>query len=254
MTSGVSGVWSTREVAELAGTTVNAVRFYHRSGLLEEPERKSNGYKQYRARHLVRLLRIRRLRDLGVPLSRIGAVDAEGDEALEALRVLDAELQETIQRLQGARAEVAAILEHRAPPGVPAGFETVAPLMSEADRSIVSIYGQLYDEQAMADVRRMIARDADGASRALDREFAELPEDADEACRQDLAERLAPVLATHLTDYPWLTDPGPHLSRGQSVTDRTMAEAMSELYTPVQRDVLRRVLLIVRAERESRPR
>ncbi|MGW9551491.1 MerR family transcriptional regulator [Citricoccus zhacaiensis] len=163
----MSGVWSTREVAELAGTTVNAVRFYHRSGLLEEPERKSNGYKQYRARHLVRLLRIRRLRDLGVPLSRIGAVDAEGDEAMEALRVLD----------------------------------------------------------------------------------AELPEDADEACRQDLAERLAPVLATHLTDYPWLSDPGPHLSRAQSVTDRTMAEAMAELYTAAQRDVLRRVMLIVGAEK-----
>ncbi|WP_236557915.1 MerR family transcriptional regulator [Citricoccus sp. K5] len=234
-------------MAELAGTTVNAVRFYHRSGLLEEPERRSNGYKQYRVRHLVRLLRIRRLRDLGVPLSRIGAVDAEGDEALEALQVLDAELQETIQRLQRARAEVAAILEHRAPAGVPAGFETVAPLMSEADRSIVSIYGQLYDEQAMADVQRMIARDTDGESRAMDQEFADLPEDADEACRQGLAERLAPALATHLTDYPWLTDPRPHLSRGQSVTDRTITEAMAELYTPAQRDVLRRVLLTVRA-------
>ena len=29
--------WSTRELAELAGTTVKAVRHYHEIGLLDEP-------------------------------------------------------------------------------------------------------------------------------------------------------------------------------------------------------------------------
>lgn len=109
----------------------------------------------------------------------------------------DTELQASIARLQLARAEVATLLEHRVPADVPAGFETVAPLMSEPDRSIVAIYGQLYDEQAMADVQRMIARDADEESRDL---------------------------------------------------DRTIAEAMNELYTPAQRDVLRRILLLTRSE------
>ena len=63
--------WSTREIAELAGTTVNTVRHYHQVGLLEQPDRMSNGYKQYQVRHLVRLLKIRRLRDLDVPLDQI---------------------------------------------------------------------------------------------------------------------------------------------------------------------------------------
>ncbi|MEO3798201.1 MerR family DNA-binding transcriptional regulator [Nonomuraea sp. B10E15] len=35
--------WSTRELAGLAGTTVNTIRHYHRLGLLDEPERRYNG-------------------------------------------------------------------------------------------------------------------------------------------------------------------------------------------------------------------
>ena len=56
--------WSTREIAELAGTSLRAVRHYHDVGLLPEPERRSNGYKQCGVAHLVRLLRIKRLVDL----------------------------------------------------------------------------------------------------------------------------------------------------------------------------------------------
>lgn len=57
--------WSTREVAQLAGTTLRTVRHYHEIGLLDEPERLPNGYKAYRTEHLVRLLQIRRLTGLG---------------------------------------------------------------------------------------------------------------------------------------------------------------------------------------------
>ncbi|MEU6696234.1 MerR family transcriptional regulator [Pseudonocardia sp. NPDC046786] len=62
--------WSTREIAELAGTTARSVRHYHQVGLLPEPERRSNGYKQYGVTHLIRLLRIKRLVDLGVGCRR----------------------------------------------------------------------------------------------------------------------------------------------------------------------------------------
>ena len=67
--------WSTSELARLAGATVNTVRHYHKLGLLTEPERMSNGYKQYGASHLLRLHQIRRMRELGIPLADIGAVD-----------------------------------------------------------------------------------------------------------------------------------------------------------------------------------
>lgn len=103
--------WSTREVAELAGTTVNTVRHYHRVGLLDEPDRMSNGYKQYQVRHLLRLLQIRRLRDLGVPLDQIDQVGRRGGGASDALAAIDADLSLSIERLQRARAEIRAILQ-----------------------------------------------------------------------------------------------------------------------------------------------
>ncbi|WP_193607804.1 MerR family transcriptional regulator [Nocardioides lijunqiniae] len=102
--------WSTRELADLAGTTVNTIRHYHRLGLLAEPRRLPNGYKQYGERDLLRLLEVRRLAELGVPLSRIGQVGARGEGGQDALRELDAELAAGVERLLRARADISAIL------------------------------------------------------------------------------------------------------------------------------------------------
>lgn len=148
--------WSTRQLADLAGTTVNTVRHYHRLGLLEEPDRRVNGYEQYGVRHLVKLLRLRRLVELGVPSARIGEVGAGGQDGSRALREVDAELLRQIGRLQRARTDIAAILRQDAPADVPAGFEEVgarmSARMSEADTSMIHLYTQLYDEEALADV------------------------------------------------------------------------------------------------------
>jgi len=101
--------WSTRELAEIAGTTVNTVRHYHRLGILGEPERAANGYKQYETSHLVRLLHIRHLRELGVPTSRIERHDSETENS-ELLPEIDANLAASIARLLRARAEIQVIL------------------------------------------------------------------------------------------------------------------------------------------------
>jgi DNA-binding transcriptional MerR regulator len=243
--------WSTRELAELAGTTVNTVRHYHRLGLIDEPERGYNGYKQYTVPDLVRLLRIRRLTELGVPLSQIGEVEAAGDATPDALREVDAELAAQIERLHQARADIAAILRDHAPADVPPGFEAVAARLSEADSSILHIYRKLYDEGAMADLRRMVEADPE----ELGGEINELPADADEATRQRLAEALAQTLAQNLRDYPWLNDPVARLSKSSLVTQRTFVEAIVELYNPAQRDVLGRAGILAQellsAEREA---
>ncbi|MGP9501939.1 MerR family transcriptional regulator [Specibacter sp. AOP5-B1-6] len=107
--------WSTRELAELASTTVNTIRHYHRMGMLDEPERRDNGYKQYEVQHLVSLLRIRRLAGLGVPLSRMRNLRTGAEGAPHVLRDLDAELQVCIERLQGVRADIVEVLRHRTP-------------------------------------------------------------------------------------------------------------------------------------------
>lgn len=245
--------WSTRELADLAGTTVNTIRHYHRLGLLDEPERRYNGYKQYGIRHLVRLLRIRRLAQLGVPLSQVGPVGAGDENAPDALRAVDAKLAENIERLQQARADIAAILRDDAPADAPAGFASVAAHLSEADSSIIHIYTRLYDDDALADLRRMVEVDAE--SGAVGDEVSALPADADEATRQRLAERLAPTLVQNLIDYPWLTDPARRSSRGARATQQTFVEAVAELYNPAQIDVLARAGLLAqeRLQQASRP-
>jgi len=230
--------WSTRELADLAGTTVNTIRHYHRLGLLDEPDRRYNGYKQYGVPHLVRLLRIRRLAELGLPLARVGEAGAATASTPEVLQEVDAELAARIERLQQARDDIGAILRDDAPADAPAGFAPVASHLSEADQSIVHIYTQLWDETALADLRRMIEADVEGGD--VGGEIATLPEDADEETRQQLAELIAPGIARNLVDYPWLNDPAQHLAKGERVTQQTFIAAVMELYNPAQRDVLSR--------------
>ncbi|WP_130178489.1 MerR family transcriptional regulator [Cryobacterium sp. SO1] len=232
--------WSTREVADLAGTTVNTVRHYHQSGLLEHPERTSNGYKQYGARHLVRLLQIRRLRDLDVPLAQIESMDFGGETPATALLAVDADLTVSINRLTRARAEIRAILEGTTATDVPSGFEHLAGRLSSSERALMLVMSQLYDESAMADMKKMVESESEDAGV----EFDSLPPDADDATRQQLAEALAPQLAQHIADYGWLTDPKAHQPKGSRVTQETLLETAVELYSTSQLDVLARASVI----------
>ncbi|GAB2629389.1 transcriptional regulator, MerR family protein [Paractinoplanes abujensis] len=243
--------WSTRELAELAGTTVNTIRHYHRLGLLEDPERRYNGYKQYGVPHLVCLLRIRRLVELGVPLSEIGTARTNGDVPPEVLRQVDTQLAAEIERLQRARADIAVVLRDGAPADTPAGFESVAPHLSAADTSLIHVYTRLYDGDAMKDLQRMAEADHDHPVNA---ELDALPADADEATRQSIAERLAPIIARNLTDYPWLNDPSAHLSQGEQATTQTFVDAVVALYNAAQVDVLGRAAkLAIEQVRRSDP-
>jgi len=119
--------WSTRQLAELAGTSLRTVRHYHEVGLLEEPKRRANGYKQYGVAHLVRVLRVKRLTDLGLSLSEIAAMGDADEHPEEALRKLDAELAETIERVQRIRAELSLILREDQLLDVAAELENARP-------------------------------------------------------------------------------------------------------------------------------
>lgn len=228
--------WSTRELAELTGTTVNTVRHYHRLGLLPEPERRVNNYKQYGVPELVQLLRIRRLVDIGVPLAQISTMSEGAESTPEALQAVDQQLAERIAQLEQARADIAAIMASNARPDGPRGFEAVGSRLSEADSSILHIYTQLYDEDALADLRAMVEADAD----TVDAAYNALAPDADEESRAPLVEALGVVLAQHLVDYPWLHDPAAHLQKGAPVMQATFVEAIVELYNPAQIDVMAR--------------
>jgi DNA-binding transcriptional MerR regulator len=226
--------WSTRELADLAGTTINTVRHYHALGLLDAPERKYNGYKQYRVAHLLRLIHVRRLVELGAPLAQVVQLGQEGSALPCELLQLDAQVEAEIERLRRARSDIAAILRSSAPTSTPHGFESVASQLSGADRSLIQVYAKLHDELSVAGLKEMIAREPE----SIRRHFAALGADAAEPVRQRLAERIAAHGANwRSADRVWSLDkPGRRRVNFRPAID----EVLRDLYNPAQRDVINR--------------
>jgi DNA-binding transcriptional MerR regulator len=118
------------ELARLAGTTVRAVRHYHAIGLLAEPGRDGSGYRRYGADALVRLLRVRRMRELGLPLDRIGELLAGSEPDLhDALDALDAELAAQAERIAEQRERLARLRASSPDPELP---EPLAVIFAKA--------------------------------------------------------------------------------------------------------------------------
>ena len=59
------------QLAKRASVGIETVRFYEREGLLEEPERRASGYREYHEDVVRRLLFIRRGKELGFSLKEI---------------------------------------------------------------------------------------------------------------------------------------------------------------------------------------
>ncbi|QBI55770.1 helix-turn-helix domain-containing protein [Streptomonospora litoralis] len=238
--------WSTRQLAELADTTVKTVRHYHAIGLLDVPERASNGYKQYGVSHLIRLVQIKRLSELGIPLAQIAAMERADEEPDAAIRALDAELEATIARLTRVRAQLAVILRHRASPEVPPGFAPVSGPLSETKRSLLMVYSTVFSEEAMEDFRQMLAEQHE-----TDEEFEAVPPDADDDAVELLARRMAPEIRRGREKHPWSVDPAAHSPRGRKLAESALASAVAELYNPAQIRVLQRVNEILAQEDEE---
>lgn len=229
--------WSTSQLAELAGTTLKTVRHYHEIGLLDEPERAANGYKRYGVEHLVRLLRIRRLVDLGVPLADISSVEGADEGAEQILHALDAELAASIERQQRMRRELAAVLDNRASIDLPADFTTLADDLPEAQRSLLLAYSSILTPSAMSALREQLAAPRSDVAA----QFESLPADAPEDVRRRLAQRLTPEVHQQQKDHPFLRDLAASSRRGRDMTQSVVVQALVEFYNEAQLDVLQRV-------------
>ncbi|GAA4299999.1 DNA-binding transcriptional MerR regulator [Actinomadura luteofluorescens] len=242
--------WSTRELAELAGTSLRAVRHYHEVGLLDEPERRANGYKQYGVAHLVRLVRIKRLTDLGFSLQQIAAMGDGDDHPEEALRTLDAELAATIERLQRARVELGVILRQSAPTDLPSDIAPAAAEteMPDSDRSFVVVMTRVLGPEGMrayGDMLRSPSTDPVAA------EFEQLPADADEATRAAVAERMAPYVSGLYAEHPGLDTMTSDAPRGAGFASQAVTTALEDLYNPAQMDVLYRTQALLAEQGET---
>lgn len=105
------------DLGALAGVTIRTLRHWHALGVLPEPPRSENGYREYRVQDLVLVLRIKRLSALGIPLERVPEVLAdEGASAGSLLDQLDAELAAQIERLESRRRAITQLRETQGAP------------------------------------------------------------------------------------------------------------------------------------------
>lgn len=135
------------ELARLAGTTVRTLRHYHQLGVLEEPPRTDGGYRTYGLDHLVRLLAIRRLVDLGLSLEAVAqALDGTPQGSAALLDALDDELRRSIEQLEQRRAALAAVRSA-------AGDPTLRP---EGARYVERLAAAGASEDVLADERALL--------------------------------------------------------------------------------------------------
>lgn len=231
------GRWSgvrSGELARLAGVTVRALRHYHHVGVLEEPARGHNGYRDYDVRDLIRVLRIRRLAAIGIPLESMPALlDGSGDAA-DVLDELDRELAGQIDRLARQRSVIARLREHGAAPDLPPELApsmvalasaSVAPDLVELDRDQSVLLAHLAGEEGMQHLVRFYERLSEpavvGAVTAFSERFARL---GPESSERDIAEVTDGFVATLA---PLLEE----LAAGQSPFDAEGSADVLEQYT-----------------------
>lgn len=155
------------ELSSLAGVTTRTLRHYHQIGVLDEPPRSANGYRQYDVHDLIRVLRIRQLAALGVSLDRMPSLleDATAD-APEMLEQLDTELTTEIERLCSRRTLVAQLRAQPMSPDLPL---ELAPLLAAVmgqsssniermDRDQTVLLAHLADRDGMASLTALYER------------------------------------------------------------------------------------------------
>jgi DNA-binding transcriptional MerR regulator len=121
------------ELAGLVGISTRAIRHYHHVGLLAEPERQANGYREYSLRDAVELARVRRLTELGLSLDEVGdalAGDA-GRDLTEILCELDADLARQESDLHRRRVRLAQLLRQAEADGKATGQAPVSAGLAE---------------------------------------------------------------------------------------------------------------------------
>ncbi|MFE4825670.1 MerR family transcriptional regulator [Streptomyces sp. NPDC056672] len=196
------------EIAALVGVTPRAVRHYHHLGLLPEPARRANGYRDYSVRDAVLLARIRRLTEVGLGLDEVRDViaDDQGREFIEVLGELDADLARQEAGIRARRERLAELMRRPATaeePVSPALARLLGSLpvtdspMAGKDRELLTLFDTSEGSDRLYDALRPLTRSTHvlGLYRRLD-ELADTP--PDDPRIEPLAAELAGVVPDEL--------------------------------------------------------
>ncbi|MFF7767760.1 MerR family transcriptional regulator [Streptomyces massasporeus] len=246
------------ELAAVVGVTTRAVRHYHHLGLLPEPERRANGYREYGLRHAVVLARIRRLTELGLGLAEVRDVlaDDAGKDLVEVLTELDEDLARQEEALRERRARLRTLLdaeggmpaEGPVSPELAALFAGTSHLsdspMAVKDREIIAF---LETAMPAGDRERMVASvgEALGSPGAVARAgeaYALLDALADAEPGDPRVEEAALALAECIP-------PGLFPEAGELDPDDGFLRAFYDDLAPAQAEAVRRTLRILAEER-----
>ncbi|MGW0712376.1 MerR family transcriptional regulator [Streptomyces sp. NPDC002643] len=257
------------ELAAAVGVTTRAVRHYHQLGLLPEPERRANGYRDYTLRHAVVLARIRRLTELGLGLAEVRDVlaDDAGRELAEVLEELDEDLarQETAVRERRARLRVlmedarAGRLPAEGPvsPELAALFGKFGPVphspMAAKDREVFALLETTATPEArerlLAGLESMTA--APGAVERAHEAYALLDAladaDPDDPRVNEAARLLADLIPPDLVPPDTVVDDDSDTAGGNGGTG--FLRAFYADFAPAQAEAIRRTLRILREDR-----
>jgi Cd(II)/Pb(II)-responsive transcriptional regulator len=95
------------ELAKMAGTTVETVRYYEKERLLPVPDRDLNNYRSYGTHHVERLRLIRNCRALGMTQDEIRAILSLADEHCAGCEPINALFDQHIAHVDARIAELA---------------------------------------------------------------------------------------------------------------------------------------------------
>ncbi|MEU0603432.1 MerR family transcriptional regulator [Streptomyces sp. NPDC006393] len=262
------------ELAAIAGVTTRTVRHYHRIGLLPEPERQPNGYREYGLRDAVELARVRRLTELGLSLDEVrdALADDAGKDLREILAELDADLARQEEAIGQRRARLAELLRRADTGGLPAEgpvspelaavFDDMArasasrpgpePAMAAKERELLA----LLDSTAGAGHRtwllammRALSTDEEAMARAYEI-YARLDELADAAPDDPRIPQLARAVADSMPQEV-ARSAAEDASRTGDKDGGGFAEAFFADFPPAQAEVLRRAMTLLQ-ERGAR--
>ena len=228
-------------LAKLAQVTPRTVRHYHQIGLLAEPERLANGYRDYSVLDLTTLLRVRRLVALGLPLERVGDLigPAVPGSVAGELAGLERELRDQIALLSE---QLLAIQQVRTSP-LPEAAAAYAQLPFAEDSAWSDPHARRVEtdlslllaaaghESQLMEYVEAVAADPERAlhiARVGER-LLQVSEETPDVERDQVAAELA-------QSFP--VPEGPGLS---STLASLVAEYAEQSFTPAQQDVLQRV-------------
>ena len=233
--------WSTRQLADLAGVTLRSIRHWHDIGLLPEPERLTNGYKQYTASHLVLVLRIARLTGLGLALDDVARMLDSENYGQDSLLELRTELETRIAELERIRSDVEELVRR----GVSPDLSPEALLAMEAlgndpvSRNVAIVMAHLTPREDTVSFVEALKNAPDGFTQ-LNTAIWELPADAEPSQITGLADRAVATMTEFIeTGY----DAFP--ADSDSLTEQRNADALTAVATENMNDAQRQVMRLI---------